>query len=304
MSYLVAKLIHTDSVKLKSDSKQNLNRFQIAIRLPEDFTSAELHDLEEVLRRKLINDIKCSEDFINSADIQFLNSNIDVITQKTINFKALDLSHFFRFNNWVKIRSGVYDRYLKMNSSNFIGRIVDFYNDGEQDIFYILWSKETLESLQFAKLQRLMTKKISPFGTYVSTDLITPIVYQEDETLLQRKQLEIFYTQIANKYSNEYDKVFGASESNTDIETEVMWEHYFSQLLSVNKPVFCFFGSAREYQISDIVGGDQKTGVWVELSYAEKNQIVPLSDLDGIKENKEFSAFLAFYKYWAKIFCY
>ncbi len=304
MTYLVANLINPGNFQLESGSNKNISQYQVAIKLPEDFTSAEISDLEQVLKAELMKKIDNSAIIINSTDNDLLTSQIEVKAQKSINFKALDLSHFFRFNNWVKIRSGVYDRYLKMNSSNFIGRIVDFFNDGKQDIFYILWSKETLNSVPTVKLQRLMTKKVSPFGTYVSTDLITPIVFYEEEVQIQEKQMEIFYTQIKNKYSTEFDGVFGENLDNSPSQLERIWELFFTQLISNNHPLKCFYGSAKEYQISSISGGDQKTGLWVELSFAEKNQIVPLCDLDGIKDNKDVGAYLAFYKSWANIFCY
>ena len=139
---------------------------------------------------------------INNKIDRDLNSEIDpdlwlelkVVSHIDSNSEILHLSNFFQFNSWVKICSNTYDQFLKMPISNFIGRIIDFYNDGENDVFYIEWSSNSLENFSDPNLKKCIKRKVSPFGTFITSDMVLPINYTENIQQLKRNQIKILRT--------------------------------------------------------------------------------------------------------------
>ena len=128
-----------------------------------------------------------------------------------------------------KNRGEVFDYYLRIPISNFIGRIIDFYNDGERDIFYIQWSNQSLSQISENSIQKCINNKIPPFGSYISHDMVLPINFSETPFLADKKQMELLKPYFLDKFEDEYFSVFG--KINQDGFPYQIWEHFFVNLL-------------------------------------------------------------------------
>ena len=74
--------------------------------------------------------------------------------------------------HYCKIRN--FDRSLKQNIGEMTGIIVDFFSDGQEDIFKIRFGIQALSGFSEKNMKCLIERKISPFYTYLSPDQILP----------------------------------------------------------------------------------------------------------------------------------
>jgi len=278
-----------------------LNNRTFSIHIPNDLSSDEIRNLvqaadERFLRRKEIQDVRSNP--INSSTYYTITND------ELPNVCVIELSHFYIYDNWVSIRSGVFDRYLRLNISHFIGRIADFYNDNDQDVFFIKWDTTTLNRIPILKIRQLLKRKISPFGTFVSTDLILPVKKPEKSLDAEQKQLEIYRNHLPKKFELEFQTVFNGFSNQLKVSVFRTWENYLQNFILNENHISCLTKSMTKALITAIAGSDEKNGVWVELKTNNNSIIIPLNDVEDILLNPIFEKMFHFYQHWCEIFCY
>ncbi len=272
-----------------------------SIRIPEDLSTDEINALVKAAKENLSKNTGIQLQETSHSNDAF---NYTIAEEPYPDAPILELSRFYTYNKWVSIRSGVYDSYLHLNSSHFVGRITDFYSDGEQDIFFIKWSKDSLAKIPVIKLQHLVRRNISPFGSYVSPDLILPMKHSEALIESEKKQLEIYRTYLPKKFETEFHVVFEETPSTRDKPNYIIWEDFFRKFLHAERIVHCAEKHSQDSILVDVAGAEEKIGVWVELESEGKTTIIPLADVQEVQSNGNIEKFFHFYHHWVKYFCY
>ncbi len=290
---------------IPDDDRENLSHEwrnkNFSIRIPEDLSSDEINAVFYAAKENLLTNTG------NPLQESKQLNDVIVYTIEEVsipNAQILELSHFYTFNKWVSIRSGVYDRYLHLNSSHYSGRITDFYNDGEQDIFFIKWSKDSLERIPATKLQHLFRNYISPFGSYVFPDLILPLIHSEELLEFEQKQLEIYRAYLPVKFEDNFRVVFGETSYNRKKPNYIIWEDFFQKFLQAEGIVHCKYKHAQDSRLVDVAGADEKVGVWVELLSEGKTNIIPLADVQEVQSSVNIENVFQFYLHWVNYFCF
>ncbi|PKN86084.1 MAG: hypothetical protein CVU46_08955 [Chloroflexi bacterium HGW-Chloroflexi-8] len=281
------------------------NHFPFIFEIPEDCNQSEFDELTKFFSEEisviLKNEIGLEKFHSTNIDQNFtFKISTKISTDIPPDTIPTNLSKFFRFNKWVKIRDEVFDYYLRIPISNFVGRIIDFYNDGDKDIFYIQWSCQSLDKISQQSIQKCLNKKISPFGTYISKDFILPINFSEPPFLIEKKQMDLLKPFFKNKFEDEYNSVF--DNKNQDDFPYQIWERFLDNLFRTENNINLIKNKS-EFRIVSIAGSDEKNGVWVEVMNTNQRFVAPLNSFLKIKTSLLIERFFVFYKYWSTYFC-
>lgn len=276
--------------------------FSISIQIPNNLSKNDLDDLliflkikfSSIINKKINRALEANIDTDVLLDLKYCNH----VENKT---ELLYLSNFFQFNSWVKVCSNTYDQFLKMPISNLIGRIIDFYNDGENDVFYIEWSSTSLEHLTDSTLRKCIRKKVTPFGTFIESDLVLPVNYTENIQKLKQNQINLFKPYIPDKFELEYNAVFNLQSSSANLYPDQIWANYFENVLYNEKEIDLFFND-QPARLITITGSDEKNGIWVEVESESKRYIRPLNEFTNISTPGFIKQVFNFYLFWSTYF--
>jgi hypothetical protein len=280
--YLICKPKNLESESNPFFSIQNKNDISVSSEIPDDLTENEMNSLIEFLTDKIIIYLKNKYGVSienNYKKNEWLSFTISK-NNKTIE-KTLLLANFYQFNSWVKIKANIYDQYIKIPISHFKGKIIDFYNDGEKDVFYIVWCSESLQQIPEPVLKKCFRRKISPLGTYIQSDMIFPISFHENSSDLSVSQMNLLKPYLLEKFEGEYKTVFSVFENTSVINSEEIWEKFFENEIQNNKEISLYKGK-QNCKLISISGSDEKNGVWVEIEIYSKRYISPLNEFSSI----------------------
>ena len=192
---------------------------------------------------------------------------------------------FYKYNQWVKIRSNVFDGYLKSNVSGFTGRIINFFSGENQDVYQIALSGESLSRIRKVKLQTI-SKKYSPFYTYLEPEFLLPIYSQENKLAVSLIEILAGLIKSNNRLIPEETDLSGVSDF---LDILFRWESYLK----------CFFKNNQIYKIRTygnqiynwrgIHSSDVLFGIWGEFENNDQVFIYPLTDILEVFNDKELS---------------
>ena len=192
---------------------------------------------------------------------------------------------FYKYNQWVKIRSKVFDGYLKTNVSGFTGRIINFFSGENQDVYQIALSGESLSKIKNTKLQTI-SKKYSPFYTYLEPEFLLPMYSQENK--LSVPLIEIL-AGLINSNIRLIPEETDLGRVNDFLDILFRWESYLK----------CFFKNNQIYKIRTygnqiynwrgIHSSDELFGIWGEFENNDELFIFPLTDILDVVNDDELS---------------
>lgn len=300
MAYLICSL-NNESITTDQNYLELIqHHFPFTVEIPDDLNQNEINELSiffsNVKRDYLKRNISFEKVALTNIEDNFC---FNISNDNPPNTNPLQLSNYFRYNNWVKIRQETFDDYLRIPISNFVGKIIDFYNNGEKDVFYIQWNHQSLSQISEKNIHKCINNKISPFGSYISNDMVLPIYFSETPFLVEEKQMELLKPYFIKKFEVEYNSVFG--KKNTDDFSYQIWEHFFDNLLQ-NEHEIHLIKNRSEFRVISISGSDEKNGVWVEVTNANKKFVIPLNSFKKIKTSLTIENYFAFYKFWSIFF--
>jgi len=280
----------------------NKNKISVSVEIPDDLTEIESSELFIFLTEKIIfflnNKFHVHFDVDHNWN-EWLTFKIE--KGKKTNDNTFLLSNYYQFGSWVKIRSGIFDQNLNMPISNLKGKIIDFYNDGENDVFFILWCSESLRSIPEEKIKKCIKRKISPLGIYLQSDMVLPIFYYENPKDILISQIKLLKPYILEKFEKEFYLVFSDYDKTAFENSNQIWEHFFENLILDNSDLYLKRGK-QDYKLLKISGSDEKNGVWVEVENRSKTYLFPLNDFSKIISHNKFQGIFDFYLYWSIYF--
>lgn len=274
----------------------------IYIQVPDDLNDTEMSDWDELIHHEFKTRFDRDPQFFDKSTREAFPEFVTDRNDIPASFSEISTDHFFRYGNWVKVRSGVYDRYLKMHIGNFIGQVVDFYTDYSDDIFYIQWASEFLQRIPTRKVSRLIGVDISPFGTYVSSNLILPIFHEEDQAESNDAKLAVFLQHLPSKHHPIFDQLFQSDPIKSNRPLESIWEAFWHELITRMQPIEVHLPGQRIGLLMDTAGSDDKCGVWVLAAESGNELILPMLDLLDIEQRENLPEILEFYRLWANLF--
>lgn len=202
--------------------------------------------------------------------------NKRVVTKNKKLSKELSWEIFYRFNRWVRVCEGIFDKDLDWFISGFTGKIIDFYSDEESSVFLIAFSGESITKLPLDHLQT-NSNNISPFYTFLESEFIMPATGPEDVNVDEKKRIGTML-----KFSNftNYENI----ESFSALLK--FWEDQFRE--NLDNPVKVRINSSDQsiYQLKDIPYFDQRFGVWGTIYSGETIIDIPLMEIVEITNNR------------------
>ena len=202
--------------------------------------------------------------------------NKRVVTKNKKLSKELSWEIFYRFNRWVRVCEGIFDKDLDWFISGFTGKIIDFYSDEESSVFLIAFSGESITKLPLDHLQT-NSNNISPFYTFLESEFIMPAIGPEDVNVDEKKRIGTML-----KFSNftNYENI----ESFSALLK--FWEDQFRE--NLDNPVKVRINSSDQsiYQLKDIPYFDQRFGVWGTIYSGETIIDIPLMEIVEITNNR------------------
>ncbi len=302
MTFLTCKPKNLENISNPFYSIKNKNEISVSAEIPDDLTENEVNNLVEFLTEKIIIylKIKYRVSFENNIkENKWLSFTIDKGNKIIEN--TLLLANFYQYNSWVKIRSNIYDQYLKMPISHLIGKIIDFYNDGENDVFYVVWCSESLHQIPEPIIKKCFRRKISPLGTYIQSDMILPIDFFENSYDLSRSQTNLLKPYLMEKFESEFKTVFSELETMGSKSSEEIWEKFFENAIQENREIF--LNKAKQTcKLISVSGSDDKNGVWVEVEINSNRYINSLNEFSSILSTDKFKRIFEFYLLWSTYF--
>lgn len=299
VAYLICKPINLDNESNPFFFIQNKKEISVSSEFPDELIENEINNLIDFLKEKIIIYIKNKYGVSIENNIkknEWLSFTINK-GNKTIE-NTLLLANFYQYNSWVKIRANIYDQYLKMPISNLIGKIIDFYNDGENDVFYIIWSNKSLQQIPEQIIKKCFRRKISPLGTYIQSDMILPIDFHENSSDLSISQMNLLKPYLMEKFESEYKTVFSWSEKTVSQNSEEIWEKFFENVILENGDIY-LYKEKQNCKLISISGSDEKNGVWVVVEISLNRYIYPLNEFSSILSPDKLKRIFDFYLIWS-----
>lgn len=302
VAYLICKPINLDNESNPFFFFQNKKEISVSSEIPDELTENEINYLIEFLTEKitiyLVNKycVSIENNYKKNEWLSFKIAKDNIKIEKT-----LLLANFYQFNSWVKIRANIYDQYLKMPISHFIGKILDFYNDGKNDVFYIVWSSESLQHIPTNNIRKCFRRKISPLGTYIQSDMILPINFHENAFDLSISQMNLLKPYLMEKFESEFKTVFSELEKTGPKNSEEIWEKFFNKVIQENREIY-IYKEKQSYKLISVSGSDEKNGVWVEVEINSKRYTYPLNEFSRIFSPDNLQNIFEFYLLWSTYF--
>jgi hypothetical protein len=242
---------------------------------------------------------------ISFLSAQFNNPIENLISINDVNYqeiiqmgKELSWDVLYQYDSWIQVRSGVFDDELGLDISGFIGRIIGFFSNRNQNLFQIAYSGNTISKI---KINPHKSKFVSPFYTILETDLILPSVHPDD--IHFDENLKFKFARETFKHQN----IFPESEV-TDLKylgfyrLIVEWEYELTTKLPKNNHVWIQTKTKKDLLWTGIHNSDQYYGIWGKFEKTEEKILLPLTDIEKIFNNNDLFISLKRYKKFAKIF--
>ena len=304
MRTLIVK-INPDIPKQIADIFQNkYSSNTLCYQIQSDLTRIEINYLLKYFSERIffeLNEI-CDYGFFKALNPETIFDFEIINNEKQIN-SCSDLSMYYQFNDWIIVRNGIYDQSLKQNIGLFEAKIVDFFNDGEKDVFFIKWGENALNQISNKKIHSLIQNGISPFDTYINSDQVLPYRKQGTDRDLSVIHMEVF-AKFAHKNFKEYwDDPENLYFQNNQQLTVVNWEHHFHEIFNKQKNTIATDYQNENIKINNTAGSDDKNGVWISIDRKGQELIIPLMDVKSILTPVFFKKDLKIYQYWASFFC-
>ncbi|PKO18357.1 MAG: hypothetical protein CVU39_02660 [Chloroflexi bacterium HGW-Chloroflexi-10] len=287
--YLIYEIMESDTLHLKPQIRNFLTNNLLAISLPEDINQSELDILSLVIPDLISTD----------ASYKLISTKQPTIREYIPNnLNSMTLQNFYHYLSSIIVRAGTIDEFTNIDISNYTGKIVDFFADGDDPIFFIEWDLITLNKFSKSVIDKLLNKGISPFVTFLSSQDLLPgpidLSYQRNE----RKQFEHLFP--GQKI---FEGIKNSDSQFTWVSTAAKWELYFSNLLSLysSQSIICVTKQRKKIKLKEITGSDDKLGVWCVVETENNLKITLLQDILRILSPMEINLPLKQYKYWAKM---
>jgi|GEM_PF-2372894 hypothetical protein len=228
--------------------------------------------------------------------ISIQEENFDFKNQK---IKELSWEIFYRYNYWIKVRSGVFDDDLNMDISGFTGKIIDFYSDGKQNLFQIAYSGETIKSFSINQLLTI-SKFDSPFYTILESDLIMPFTTPIDNNDEVKIKFSIVKELVAeNKlYLNEKSLKNNSYENNNLI---IVWENELASRLINQGSILVQTKSNKKLLWTGIHNSDDFYGIWGMFEKDSEKLLLPLTEIEKVFGDKDLSKSIKNYQEIARL---
>lgn len=218
------------------------------------------------------------ENYLSIKNFSFLSDHI-----KTAHKISWEI--FYKYNQWVKIRSNVFDGYLKTNVSGFTGRIINFFSSENQDVYQIALSGESLSKIKNAKLQSI-SKKYSPFYTYLEPEFLLPIYSQENKLTVSLIEILAGLIKSNNRIIPEDANLDEVSDFSDIL---FRWESYLNCFFKNNEIYIIRTKSNHIYNWRGIHSADESFGIWGEFENNDELFIYPLTDILEVFNDDELS---------------
>lgn len=196
---------------------------------------------------------------------------------KNQNIKELSWEIFYRYNYWIKVRSGVFDDDLKMDISGFTGKIIDFYSDGKQNLFQIAFSGETIESVSINQLISI-SKFASPFFTILESDLIMPFTSLHDNNDVGKIKFSILKELFTDKKYHPNDILFN-NYSCEIINLITAWENEMASKLKKEGNIIVQTKSNKKLLWTGLNNSDDFYGIWGLFEKDGEKLLLPLTEI-------------------------
>ena len=175
-----------------------------------------------------------------------------------------------------------------MDISDFIGKIVDFYNDGDTTIFLISFSGESLKKISI-KYFKSNTFQISPFFSILEPEFLLPLPYISENNFEDRDKLDLIA------------QILGIEDlmiiEELDLEKSFLFwtEKIQSEKEKINQTIV----DTEDYSTltwKDISFSDKKYGLWGTFVNDTEEFELPLFDIINVKEHEKLNDILDQYK--------
>ncbi len=275
----------------------------ICFSIPEDFNESDFLLLTNFLKTKVFKNIKISTTYGQTN--QFLNDDrikfelLDIRDDSKI---CVDLSIYYQYMDWIIIRSEIFDRSFKQNIGGMKGIIVDFYSNGQEDIFKINFGTQALSQFSENKLKYLIERKISPFYTYLSSDQILPSIKSDSYDHMQDSQALTLVKYAPEKIKSHWENPQNRCYYVKQKQIFEYWESLLSTRFTEQNHLIGTTFQNENVRILSIAGSDDKNGVWINIEKNEKELIIPLSNIRRISTPINCNFDLKIYNYWASFF--
>ena len=275
----------------------------ICFSIPADFDQNDLFHITKYFRAKVFENIKNPTENIHTGN--FLND--DQIKFKLLDIKdnpqnCMDLSIYYQYMDWIIVRSGMFDQSLKQNIGEMKGIIVDFYNNGQEDIFKINLGIQALSGFSEKKMKFLIDRKISPFYTYLSPDQILPSSEPDSTESIQDSQVQNLLKYAPEKIKSHWNNPQNKNYYDQQKPIFEYWENLLNNRFDDQNQITGTTFQNETVRILSIAGSDEKNGVWINIRINERELIIPLSNIRRISTPLKFNYDLKIYNYWASFF--
>jgi len=288
-NYLVYQIMESDTLHIKPQIRNFLTNNLLAISLPEDINQSELNILSLVIPDLISTD----------ASYKLISTKQPTIRENIPdNLNSLTLQNFYHYLSSIIVRDGTIDEFTNIDISNYTGKIVDFFADGDDPIFFIEWDLITLNKFSKSVINKLLNKGISPFTTFLSSQDLLPGPIDLSNQRNERKQFELLFPG-----QNVFKEIENLNSRFPWLSTAAKWELYFSNLLSSysSQSITCVTKQRKKIKLIEITGSDDKLGVWCMVETDNNLKITLLQDILRILSPMEINYPLKQYKYWAKM---
>ncbi|MAT44571.1 MAG: hypothetical protein CL609_19735 [Anaerolineaceae bacterium] len=221
--------------------------------------------------------------------------------------KQITIHHFYNYLSLVKIRKGVRDLEFNFDLSELKGQILLFFQNEDEELYYIKWTRESFLKLPENYLLQLKDNELPWSGTFIESSNLLPI-----ELTYPIESLDLI---LVDKYLptlSESARTFWENQLLPLIKKHqnvlLAWENHFSCINSPQRLSYRMENSEEkeiEYSITCTLspaGFDSIFGLWVLLCEKNEEIIIPLSQIMNF-ENPTLDQVLSFYKDWMQIFC-
>ena len=225
--------------------------------------------------------------FSISAEKYISIRNLSSISDKSQMAHEFSWEIFYKFNNWVKIRSNVYDGYLKTNVSGFTGRIINFFSGDNQDVYQIALSGESLSRISKGKLKSI-AKRVSPFYTYLEPDYLLPIIPPNDQQ--NNQKFEILSNLVSPRIGLIPDEMntFKLKDFSEIINN---WKSFFEGFFNNDQVSKIRTFDNKIYVWTGIHSADESFGIWGNFENNDEVRLFPLSDIKEIINDEKLSRY-------------
>jgi hypothetical protein len=266
----------------------------LRLAIPNNFSKGEIEEIIAFLKTYISHKY--------GLNIQFTPSKPIGGEQKT---KKITLRHFYNYDSLVKIRKGIRDIEFNVELGGLQGRILMFFQDENQELYFIQWTRDSFLKLPEAYLSQLRENKLPWSGTYIeSSDLMPVKIFHSTESLepdLITKYVTTLSEPMRRVWENE---ILPKNQLNQDVF--YVWETLFA---GINQPIQLTYrlSNPEETTCSTTcvlrpAGYDSIYGVWVFISNPSEEYIIPLSQILHF-EDPELNQLLQIYLDWVQIFC-